>query len=143
MDRDTLRENVLSELGRVLMDKGAGCSVGQVVAELEGDGIDDDPYDVRDRHLLQDLEQVDEWRDDPRDLQEVEALLDLLAERWDLKPDLRLCQIVCNAHLAENGMDDFEPDYNVSMYDEPLDALTDDQLRAYLERRIAAERDHE
>lgn len=134
--RDEKIDETLAKVGDSLLDKGAGFSVGKLVAELEGRGTNNktDPYYVRDEHFLMDLQEIDEWRDEPRDPKELESLLDLFAKYWKEYPSLRFCQIVCNAHAAENGMTGFE-EYD-SPYADPLDELTDEQLQKYLERKV-------
>lgn len=143
--RDEERINaILSEVGSALLDKGEGYSIGQLVADLEGDGSSrsEDPYNVWDRHFLNDLEQMDGgWRDEPRDPQEVEEVVETFREYWNHYPDMRFCQIVCNAHSLENGMRNFDAD---TQYSVPIDELTDEQLLNCLERRIEkAEEDDE
>lgn len=140
MKRELEQREVLNQVGSALLDKGEGYSVGKLVADLEGDGTaEDDPYTVRDRHFLQDLGHIDEWRDEPRDPAEVEALLDLFTEYWAEREQMRFCEIVCNAHLAENGLGDFDPDAEGGPYEEPLTELTDEQLKGYLERKLERE----
>lgn len=128
---------ILSRVGSVLLDKGVDYSIGQLVADLEGDGssYEEDPYHVWDKHFLHDLSYnvEDEWRDEPRDPQEVEKVVETFRVYWELHPDMRFCQIVCNAHSVKNGMRNFDED---TQYSVPIDELTDEQLVDYLESRI-------
>jgi len=130
---------VLSAVANVLLDKGDGYSVGQLVADLEGDGNthESDPYHVWDRHFLQDMEkQATEWRDEPRDFEEVESLMDAFYEYWSENTEKKFCQIVCMAHAIENGISGYNDE---SPYQEPIDNLGDDQLRRYLNKRLEKE----
>lgn len=127
---------VLGAVQDALLSKGDGYSVGKLVAELEGDGStrQEDPFNVWDEHFLQDVSQVDEWPQEIRDPREVKELADTFEKYWTDCPDMRFCQIVCNAHALKNGLGNFDTDK--SPYATTIDNLDDEQLLEYLEDKL-------
>lgn len=139
MEGPSLQSKILAAVGKALLDKGEGYSVGKLVAELEGDGVEleSDPSNVWDKHFYQDVADVDDWPDDPRPPAEVDAVIDALEMYWETHESARFCQIICNANLHKNGFEVFEK--GETYYTKPISALTDEQLIEYCESRTVGD----
>lgn len=132
-ERERQIRRIMTAVRDALLTRGAGSSIGGLVADIEGDGTtpETDPHHVWDRHFFRDVADVDGWRDEPRDPDEVNELVDAVEEYWLQYPDKRFCQLVCRIHTRQNGLADFDPEGTA--YAKPLDELTDEQVLDFIE----------